>query len=472
MANNSNLVVSLFSGALGLDLGLEQAGFKIAVAVESNRFAAETIRKNRPDIQVIERDVRKVRAEEILKAAGVKKGEIAVVTGGPSCQSFSTVGGRESLADPRGGLFREFLRLVRALQPRFFVMENVRGILSAAIRHRPLAERGPGYPPLEPDERLGSALKVVLQSLRRTQYRVVFDLLNTADFGVPQVRQRVVFLGSRDGEDVVLPKPTHTLANWVTLRQALAGLKEADPEHSSIPPGKAKFLQLVPPGGNWKDLPPRLQEKALGRAFVSWGGRSGFCRRLHWDAPAPALTTRPDSKATMLCHPDELRPLSVGEYARLQQFPDGWQFAGGTPQKYKMIGNAVPVGLGLAIGQALLKPMTAGEAPRKDRIVECSPALAARLRARPHTVLNPQRMRPKEHRSLAEARQWMADSREARRPGASKATNLSRSAARPSGRLTSKQAMPMSAKNARKKVSSDKRLVTRASPTGRPRRRR
>jgi len=467
VAGEPKLVVSLFSGALGLDLGLEQAGFKVAVAVESNPFAAETIRLNRKDIHVIQKDIRKVTAKEILKAAGVGRSEIALVTGGPSCQSFSTAGGRESLGDPRGGLFREFLRLVRALQPRFFVLENVRGILSAAVRHRPLAKRGPGYPPLAPDERLGSALEVVLRSLRRTRYRVVFDLLNTADYGVPQVRHRVVFLGSRDGEDIALPSPTHSAANWVTLRAALKDLNEERPEFTNIPPGKANYLRFVPAGGNWKNLPPGLQRKALGRAFVSWGGRSGFCRRLNWDAPAPALTTRPDSKATMLCHPDQLRPLSVGEYAHLQQFPSNWKFDGGTPQKYKMIGNAVPVGLGLVIGRALL---ATSEAPRaallKERTVECAPGLAARLRARPHTVLNPQRMRPKTHRSLSEARQWMAESRgNAVRGGPVLATKKkrSRNTAVSSGRLTSRHALPASVRNARTTPSSGRRRVSTGS---------
>ncbi|MEA2703047.1 MAG: (cytosine-5)-methyltransferase 1, partial [Actinomycetota bacterium] len=137
-------VVSLFSGALGLDLGLEAAGFEVRVAVEANRNAAETIRKNRPDIPVIERRIEQVTTEEILAEAGLEPGEPTVVSAGPSCQAFSTAGQRGSVADPRGELFRQFLRVVREARPRFFVMENVRGVLSAAVRHRPLSERGPG----------------------------------------------------------------------------------------------------------------------------------------------------------------------------------------------------------------------------------------------------------------------------------------------------------------------------------------
>jgi DNA (cytosine-5)-methyltransferase 1 len=285
----------------------------------------------------------------------------------------------------------------------------VRGILSAAIKHRPLAKRGPGYPPLAPDERLGSALTVILRALGKLDYRVVYDLLNAADYGVPQLRNRVVFVGSRDREDVQLPLPTHSEGDWITLAEALSDLDDDEPEHTTIPKGKAKFLKLVPPGGNWRDLPLRLQKKALGRAFDSWGGRNGFCRRLAWDRPSPALTTRPDSKATVLCHPDELRPLSVREYARIQQFPEDWEFAGGVPQKYKMIGNAVPLGLGNAIGRVLAALMLKRKHPVLDGGVLCTNAvLARRIAHRRQTILNPPRMRKK--KDVGSARRWIARS--------------------------------------------------------------
>jgi DNA (cytosine-5)-methyltransferase 1 len=235
---------------------------------------------------------------------------------------------------------------------------------------------------------------------------VVFGVLNAADYGVPQTRERVVFIGSRDGEDVRLPPPTHSADKWVTLGSALADLSDPEPEFTTIPSGKAKFLKLVPPGGNWRDLPETLQKKALGRAYDSWGGRNGFCRRLSWEKPSPALTTRPDSKATILCHPTELRPLSVREYACLQQFPDGWTFAGGTPQKYKMIGNAVPLGLGKAVGLSLVGLM------RKRNVVRLVPGvvcanddLAERIKNRRKTILNPARMR--RYKSVEAAQRWL-----------------------------------------------------------------
>ncbi|HEY4015241.1 MAG TPA: DNA cytosine methyltransferase [Polyangiaceae bacterium] len=413
MARADLPIISLFSGALGLDLGLEQAGFRIAAAVECNKFAADTIRTNRPDVVLLEKRIEELSTKEILAAAGLKRGEPALVTGGPSCQAFSTAGQRGSMSDPRGVLFREFLRVVREARPRFFVMENVKGILSAAIRHRPLGKRGPGHRVLDADERLGSALSQVLKELRKTGYYVVFDLLNTADFGVPQTRERVAFIGSRDGEPIWMPEPTHARERepgrraWVTLKKAIGSLKEADQEFTPLAPSKARFLRLVPEGGNWRDLPNRLQHEALGAAFVSWGGRSGFCRRLGWARPSPALTTRPDSKATMLCHPKATRPLSIQEYASIQQFPRRWKFGGGTPQKYKQLGNAVPLGLGKAIGNAIRTAMRSrARLVPLGSVVCADQALLKRLAARPQTVLNPARMR--RVKAYSAARKWLA----------------------------------------------------------------
>ena len=252
-------VISLFSGALGLDLGLEQAGFKIRVAVECNRFAAETIRRNRPDIHVIERKLGDVTTGEILDAAGLGQGEPAVVTAGPCCQSFSTAGQRASLRDPRGNMFREFLRVVDEAQPQFFVMENVPGVISAAVKHRPLRERGPGHPPLSPQEELGSAFRVILKELVRLNYYTIFDILTAADYGVPQTRKRALFLGSRDGRQLRMPVPTHgeVSANgtrpWVTLREAVQGLRERTTDYYEFPPSKKRMLRLIPEGGNWRD---------------------------------------------------------------------------------------------------------------------------------------------------------------------------------------------------------------------------
>lgn len=406
---------------MGLDLGLESAGsgLRTAVALELNPDAVKTVKLNRPELPIFNRPIQKVKTDEILKHAGLKVGEAFLVTGGPCCQSFSTAGKRESLGDKnRGGLFRHFKRVVREAQPRFFVMENVKGILSAAVLHRPLNKRGPGWPALSRNEELGSALRVIRRELADLGYYVIFGLLNCADYGVPQKRYRVVFIGSRDGELIELPETTHAeiangKAEWITLQNALKNLGERKPEYVKFTPERLGFLKQLRAGQNWADLPKRFQKKALGAAYDSWGGRCGFCRRLDWNEPSPTLTTAPDGRATMLCHPSKLRPLTVGEYARLQQFPSDWQFAGSTRQKYMQIGNAVPTGLGHAIGKALLKTtnltskqsLAADSKKRLGQVICADSDLEARIKNRPKTMLHPPRLR--KNKDLAAARRWL-----------------------------------------------------------------
>jgi len=415
-------VISLFSGGFGLDLGLDQAGFDIRIAIEANKWAAATIGQNRDsgairsDVEVVCEKIEKLSTTDILGLAGLKPGEPMIVSAGPSCQSFSTVGQRRSLDDPRGTLFREFLRVVMEAQPRFFVMEQVRGVLSAAVSHRPLAQRGPGHPPLEPNEQHGSAFRLVLRELAQSGYYTVFNLINVADYGLGQVRHRVLFIGSRDGEDVRIPLPTHCedpaadgRAPWVTLRDVVEGLDDPEPAHLSLSPTTARFLEKVPPGANWRALPEDLQREALGKAFVSWGGRAGFIRRLAWDRPAPALTTRPDSRATLFGHPTELRTLSVREYAAVQGFPADYEFAGPVGSRFKQIGNAVPPPIGRAVAAQLLRLVDdrkRSRRQRKGRAACESAALLAKFEARPRTVMDPPRMRA--IKDLSSARKWMA----------------------------------------------------------------
>ena len=411
---SSKTLISLFSGALGLDLGLESAGFELRAAVENNRAAQETIHLNRPGLPILH-DITQITTKELLKAAGVRRGELAILSGGPCCQSFSTVGKRSSLHDPRGNLFRDFCRIVREAQPRFFVMENVPGILSAAIKHRPLNRRGPGFPPLEAKELFGSALRLLVQEFKKLHYHVIFGLLNAADFGVPQKRQRVVFIGSRDGEPIHLPAPTHRdplslnhagLRNWVTLSSALE--KVTSKRWYDFSEGKKKYLRKLKAGQNWRQLSPKLQKEALGSAYGSWGGRSGFCRRLSWDHPAPTLTTRPDSRATTLCHPTKLRPLSIEEYASIQQFPNDWQFAGSIRQQYELIENAVPVGLGKSIGCMLREVIAVSKNPSRnniDKVVRAEGVLTTRLLKKRLTRLNPGRMR--RYKNPRTAQKWL-----------------------------------------------------------------
>ncbi len=413
---NQPPVISLFSGALGLDLGFERAGFDLRAAVEADRRAAATIRANRPELPLLEARLEHITPAALQRAARLGRARPTLVTGGPSCQSFSTAGHRRSLDDDRGNLFRYFVEVVRELRPRFFVMENVPGVLSAAVRHRPLAERGPGFPTLHADEQHGSAIRLILSELRALGYYVVFGVVNAADFGAAQRRMRLIFLGSRDGEDVRLPRPTHAehpaggLAPWATLRDALDGLNDPEPAFAALSPNVIKLMKSVPPGGNWRHLSAEVQRRAMGKAADSWGGRSGFFRRLAWDAPTPALTTNPVSRATMSVHPELDRPLTVGEYARVQGFPDDWSFEGGVRDQYVQIGNAVPLAVSEAIGRELARLIDADMKPVRSRrgVVACADAgLVERFNARPRTVLNPQRMRSV--KGLSEARKWMAE---------------------------------------------------------------
>ncbi len=370
--------ISLFTGAGGLDLGIDRSGFTTLVAVEKDKYAQETLRSNRahfefPSFELLA-DATELTGEDLLNAAGVKRGNLDLLSGGPPCQAFSTAGHRASLSDPRGSLLGRFLQLVGELEPRFFVLENVRGVLSAALRHRPLDRRGEGHEPLSEDEELGSLLSsVILPWITvRLRYQVSYGLVNSADYGVPQLRHRVVFIGSRDHElsgcgqppsigDLVPAthsgQPDSALPPWRTLRDALARLPVTDSEGARYSPARAAVMRNVPQGRNWRFLRDNFGDdylrSVMGGAYDSTGGRVGFWRRLNLDKPSPTLPASPVQKATSLCHPTETRPLSVREYARVQQFPDDYVFAGPTSAKYTQIGNAVPVGLAYAVGRAV-----------------------------------------------------------------------------------------------------------------------
>lgn len=362
--------VSLFSGAMGLDLGLEAAGIHAAVCVEIDKHSCETIRRNRPEIPVIEDDIRNLSVQEVLDKAHLDKEDIFLVCGGPPCQSFSTAGRRQSFGDPRGSLFKDFIRFIEEIRPPYFLMENVRGLLSAAIKHRPLNERNERPP--EPEEELGSALKVILSEFERIGYTVNYKLIKATDYGVPQNRERVIFLGSREGQIIPFPKPTHAkhpsgkLKSWLTLGDALQDLEDPNPLYQKYSTDRANIFKLIPAGGNWRSLPEELQKQALGGAYNSTGGRVGFFRRLSFTEPAPTILTSMIQKASGMCHPIETRPLSVAECKRIQQFPDDWFLSGSMIDQYRQIGNAVPVGLGKVLGEALI------QAANSEETIACS----------------------------------------------------------------------------------------------------
>ena len=341
-------VISLFSGAMGLDIGLEKAGLHVAVGQDVDLSCVATMQANGHN--VLAGDIRSIDPQVLLDLAGLKRGEPFLLCGGPPCQPFSTAGKRLGINDPRGSLFMDFIRMIRFMQPRFFVMENVKGIMSAPLKS------GEGAAPGKP----GTVLDVILSEFYQLGYRVVYGILDAVNYGVPQFRERFVLIGSRDGEDVFLPFPTHFQMHqmadyrWNTLGDAILDLEDDPGECASFSAERMRFLRLVPEGGNWRDLPDALAERAMGGAFRSSGGKVGFYRRLSYQQPSPTLVTSPVQKASMLCHPRKDRPLSVKEYARIQQFPDDWDFVGTVSSKYRQIGNAVPVGLAYALGKAVL----------------------------------------------------------------------------------------------------------------------
>ena len=347
-------VISLFSGAMGLDIGLEKAGLNVVIGQDFDASCVKTMRAN--GYKVLEGDIRGITPQDLLAMTSLSVGEPFLVCGGPPCQPFSTAGKRLGINDPRGSLFMDFIRMINYIRPRFFIMENVKGIISSPLKHVSVAERDEN----DPEQRLGTVLDVILAEFEKLGYKTIYGLLDAVNYGVPQFRERFVLIGSRDNENIFLPVPTHFHMHqnkeyqWQTVRSAIEDLEGENGECASFSRERLMFLKMVPEGGNWKDLPKDIIPIAMGGAYKSGGGKVGFYRRLSYDQPSPTVVTSPVQKATMMCHPTQDRPLSVKEYARIQQFPDNWIFTGTTASKYRQIGNAVPIGLAEAIGMAVL----------------------------------------------------------------------------------------------------------------------
>lgn len=347
-------VISLFSGAMGLDIGLAKAGLNIVIGQDFDPACVATMRAN--GHKVLGGDIREIEAADLLAQTGLAQGEPFLICGGPPCQPFSTAGKRLGINDPRGSLFMDFIRMIDYIHPRFFIMENVKGIMSAPLKHISLAERDKS----ESKQCGGTVLDVILSEFNKLGYKTVYGILDAVNYSVPQFRERFVLIGSRDNENVFLPFPTHfqmhqdSQYRWRTLQDTIKDLEYDCGECAAFSKDRLAYLHLVPEGGNWRDLPEDILREAMGGAYGSGGGKVGFYRRLSYSQPSPTLVTSPVQKATMMCHPTQDRPLSIREYARIQQFPDDWKFMGTSAAKYRQIGNAVPAGLALALGKAIL----------------------------------------------------------------------------------------------------------------------
>jgi len=329
---NEYKVLELFAGAGGLAVGMEKAGLKCVALNEIDKHACETLRTNRPNWNVYEGDIKNFSFFSYHN-------QVDVVTGGFPCQAFSYAGKRLGFEDARGTLFYEFARVVKEVNPPICIGENVKGLLSHDN---------------------GKTLQGMISILDEIGYNVVpVEVLKAINYKVPQKRERLILVGIRKDIDVKYeyPKPYKKIYN---LKDAL---KKGDlfdtnvPKSDGVkyPESKKNVLDLVPPKGYWRDLPLEIQKDFMGASFYLGGGKTGMARRIGWDEPCLTLTCSPAQKQTERCHPDETRPFTVREYARIQTFPDDWHFAGPMSQQYKQIGNAVPVNLGREIGYSIIK---------------------------------------------------------------------------------------------------------------------
>jgi DNA (cytosine-5)-methyltransferase 1 len=326
--------IELFAGAGGLALGLEHAGFEHVLLNELDKSACATLRYNRPNWNVIEGDIRNVDFTSY-------KDSIDLLTGGFPCQAFSYAGKKLGFEDIRGTMFFEFARALKEIRPKVFFAENVKGLLSH-------------------DD--GKTLETIKSIINELGYELVEDNVYKAIFyKVPQKRERLILIGVRkdlvDKANYIPPSPYKRI---LTVEDALkkGELFETEVPMSigqKYPKRKEEIFDHVPEGGYWRDLPLDLQKEYMQGSFYLGGGKTGMARRLSWSEPSLTLTCAPAQKQTERCHPAESRPLTVREYARIQTFPDNWDFQGSMSAQYKQIGNAVPVNLSLAIGKALIR---------------------------------------------------------------------------------------------------------------------
>lgn len=314
-------VIELFAGAGGTALGFENAGLRHELLLDNNKDAVATLNKNNPKWTAIAADVRN------YDFSGMKAD---IVEGGFPCQSFSHAGKKMGFGDTRGTLFFELARCVKEVKPKIFMGENVKGLLAHDN---------------------GRTLETIISVLKELGYKVAYKVLRSQYFDVPQKRERLVIIGVRNDLDmpILFPKERNYIVN---LKQALKDVPDSPGQE--YPKRKKEILDLVPQGGYWRDLPLVIQKEYMKGSFYMGGGKTGMARRLSWSEPSLTLTCAPAQNQTERCHPEETRPLRIREYARIQSFPDEWEFCGSTSSQYKQIGNAVPVNLGYHIGICLI----------------------------------------------------------------------------------------------------------------------
>lgn len=323
--------IELFAGAGGLALGIERAGFDTISLIEVDKDAADTLKCNRPNWNVICDDISNISCLDLEKYFGIKKGELDLLSGGAPCQSFSYAGKRLGLEDARGTLFYHYAIFLEKLQPKMFLFENVKGLLTH--------DKGKTY-------------KTMLDIFKNAGYTISnsqIKVLNAWDYGVAQKRERLITIGIRNDltDKIKFDFPVPHKYKPV-LRDILLDCPKS--EGTPYSEYKRKIFELVPPGGYWRDIPEDIAKEYMKSCWYMEGGRTGILRRLSLDEPSLAVLTSPSQKQTDRCHPLEARPFTIRENARCQSFPDDWHFCGSVGQQYKQVGNAVPVNLAYEIG--------------------------------------------------------------------------------------------------------------------------
>lgn len=354
-------VIDLFAGVGGLSYGFAHDDeFEIIAANEILEPMAKAYSSNHPSVMMYNKDIKDFSLDDLTRDLGVKKGDIDIIVGGPPCQAYSTVGKR-LIDDPRGKLFQEYYRILKELRPKLFVFENVKGLLSM---------QG------------GDLIKTIIALFESIGYHMQMRLLNAADYGAPQIRERVILVGTLDSKPFIYPKPTHydpelgkpkdsSLKPYVTLGEAISDLPSiktgesatayscepqneyqrlmranapAEIHEHEVPKNNAKLvaiMEALPDGGSPKDIAEELRPNS--------GFANCYCR-LWWDKPSTTITRNLGCPSSSRCiHPRDPRPLSTREGARLQGFPDDYIFCGKRGDKHLQIGNAVPTFLSRAI---------------------------------------------------------------------------------------------------------------------------
>lgn len=329
--------IELFAGAGGLALGLEQAGFEHIGLVEFDRAAADTLITNRPNWNVLCEDVELVAARDLEKEFGIQKYELDLLSGGAPCQSFSYAGKRLGLEDVRGTMFYHYATFLKKLQPKMFLFENVRGLLTHDS---------------------GRTYKTICDIFEDQGYVVCHELLNAWDYGVPQKRERLITIGIRKDltDKCIFSFPIKHEYKPV-IRDIKLDINPSKDQYQPYSEYKKSIFALVPPGGYWRDIDPTIAKEYMKNCWDMGGGRTGILRRIGLDEPSLTVLTSPGMKQTDRCHPLEVRPFTYRENARIQTFPDEWKFCGKLNEKYKQVGNAVPVNLAKEIGLCIIKAL-------------------------------------------------------------------------------------------------------------------